>query len=96
MINLKESKQASTEKKKIKASKFKKNSSLYLLLAPLLLFTLVFAYFPMPGILMAFMDYDIFKGMASPWVGFENFKEIISMPSFFSAVGNTLKISFFN
>ncbi len=96
MIKLKENKQASIKKKKLKASKLKKNSSLYLLLAPLLLFTLVFAYLPMPGILMAFMEYDIFKGMASPWVGFENFKEIVTMPSFFSAVGNTLKISFFN
>lgn len=96
MMKVKESTQKSISLQEIRTSKLKKNISLYLLLAPLLIFTLVFAYFPMPGILMAFMDYDIFKGMSSPWVGLENFKTIIGMPSFFAAVKNTLKISFFN
>jgi len=96
MIKVKEREGTTLELKNTRAAKLKKNISLYLLLAPLLIFTLVFAYFPMPGILMAFMEYDIFKGWKSPWVGLENFKTIISMPSFFTAVWNTLKISFFN
>ncbi|MBR6729169.1 MAG: sugar ABC transporter permease [Clostridia bacterium] len=96
MIKVKENEQTTIRLTNTKAAKLKKNISLYLLLAPLLAFTLVFAYFPMPGIIMAFMEYDIFKGMRSPFVGLENFKTIIQMPAFFSAVWNTLKISFFN
>ncbi len=68
----------------------------YLLILPAALLTLFFAYLPMPGLIMAFMDFDIFKGFSSPWVGFQNIKEIFAMPMFSSATLNTLYVSFLN
>lgn len=79
-----------------KRLKLKKNVSLYIMLAPLLITTFVFAYLPMPGLLVAFMDYDMFKGVSSPWVGFSNIVELYKMPAFMQSVVNTLKISVLN
>ena len=73
----------------------KKDRFLYLLLLPMVLSTLIFLYFPMPGLIMSFMDYDVFKGFfGSPWVGFDNIKELIELPAFWQATGNTLLLSF--
>ena len=46
-----------------------------LMLAPAVIYTLVFAYYPMTGIVMAFKKYNYVGGIwGSPWNGFENFK----------------------
>jgi len=46
-----------------------------LMLAPAVIYTLVFAYYPMTGIVMAFKKYNYAGGIwGSPWNGFENFK----------------------
>ncbi|WP_164821391.1 ABC transporter permease [Paenibacillus koleovorans] len=71
----------------------KKYIFLYILLAPALLATLVFQYIPMPGIIIAFMDYDFFKGLHSPWVGLKHIREIFEVPSITASIWNTLKIS---
>lgn len=64
---------------------------LYILVLPALLCTLVFSYLPMPGIIIAFQDFDIFKGFAgSEFVGLENFKFIFSSSAFLGAIKNTL------
>lgn len=68
----------------------------YLLILPAMLFVLVFNYFPIPGLLMAFMDYDIFKGFGSDWVGLANIIEIFSIPQFGQAILNTIYISLLN
>ena len=49
----------------------------YLLILPAFLLTIFFNYLPMSGISMAFMDYDIFKGFDSDWVGFKNIIDVI-------------------
>lgn len=68
--------------------------TLYLFLVPAILVVLVFNYRPMIGIIMAFENYDIVKGMfASPFVGLDNFKTFISDKSFWSALRNTLAIN---
>lgn len=68
--------------------------ALYLFLVPAILVVLVFNYRPMIGIIMAFENYDIVKGMfASPFVGLDNFKTFISDKSFWSALRNTLAIN---
>lgn len=87
--------EAAVRKPKISLS-FKKNIFLYALLLPALVLTLVFSYFPMPGVIISFMDYDIFKGFSSPWVGLANFKELFSLPMFTKATFNTVYISFLN
>lgn len=52
-----------------------KNKSFILLLLPAILYTLLFAYYPMTGIVMAFKKYNYAGGIwGSPWNGLENFK----------------------
>ena len=53
----------------------KKNWQLYLFfLMPGLLLTIIFKYLPMGGLLIAFEDYNVIKGvLGSPWVGLEYF-----------------------
>lgn len=46
-----------------------------LMLAPAVIYTLIFAYYPMTGIVMAFKKYNYAGGIwGSPWNGLENFK----------------------
>lgn len=67
----------------------------YLLLLPAIAFTFVFAYLPMAGIVIAFQDFNIFKGfLGSEFVGFDNFVHIFKLPKFGHAIVNTLKYSF--
>ncbi len=74
----------------------KNNKLLYLLLMPGLLLTLIFKYFPMYGVLLAFKDYNPLKGiLASPWVGFDHFISFFNSPNFSVLLENTLKLSFY-
>lgn len=51
-----------------------KQFDLQLLVIPGLLLILVFNYFPMYGLVMAFQDYNIFEGIfKSEFVGFKHF-----------------------
>ena len=62
----------------------KKNWQLYLFfLMPGLLLTIIFKYLPMGGLLIAFEDYNVIKGiLGSPWVGLEYFRRFLSSPDF--------------
>lgn len=81
-------------KKKSKWSYIKKNKSLYILLIPGLVLTLVFKYFPMYGTLLAFKDYNPMKGiMGSAWVGMSHFESFIHSPNFSILLWNTVKLS---
>ncbi len=71
--------------------KLKRDRYLYLMLLPAALVTIVFAYIPMGGLIMAFQDFDIFKGfLHSPWVGLKNFSNIFTQAKFLKSVWNTL------
>jgi putative aldouronate transport system permease protein len=64
------------KKKKIAFRKLEliKNWKLYMLAVPALAIFFVFAYLPMPGIILAFKKYTIQGGIyLSDWVGFDNF-----------------------
>ncbi|MCM1424338.1 MAG: ABC transporter permease subunit, partial [bacterium] len=55
--------------------KLYKNRVFLLMLLPAVIYTLVFAYYPMTGIVMAFKKYNYAGGIwGSPWNGIENFK----------------------
>lgn len=76
----------------------KRYKYLYLLIAPSLIVHFIFAYLPIGGIVIAFKDYDIIKGLwASPWCGFQNFIDIFTKPGFsdklLGATLNTLHFS---
>jgi len=69
----------------------RKNFSLYLMLVPGLLILLVNNYLPMPGILLAFKDFNYAKGfLGSDWVGFDNFKYLFTSSQAFVITRNTL------
>lgn len=75
----------------------KRDRYLLLMLLPVMAFYLVFHYAPMYGILIAFKDYNIFKGVAgSEWVGFENFINIFSTSDFYVVLRNTLMLNIFS
>lgn len=66
-------------KEKTKFQKFLKKLYKYrvylLMLLPAIVYTLVFAYYPMTGVVMAFKKYNYQDGIwGSPWNGLQNFK----------------------
>ncbi|NOU74740.1 ABC transporter permease subunit [Paenibacillus sp. LMG 31458] len=71
-----------------------KNYDLYLLLAPGVIFFFVFCYIPMFGLVIAFKDYNIFKGVFdSDWVGLQHFKDMLQIQDFYRIVRNTLLLN---
>ena len=75
----------------------RKNWQLYVFfLMPALVFTIIFKYLPMGGILMAFEDYNVRLGLlGSEWVGLDYFRRFLSSPDFMSYLLNTLKLSLY-
>ncbi len=76
----------------------KKNGTLYLIMVPGLLFFLIFSYIPMGGLVMAFQDFNIVKGIfGSEFFGFGNFKFLFAdgtRETVLRVVGNTLWLNF--
>jgi putative aldouronate transport system permease protein len=69
---------------------------LYILLVPGVVWVILFKYLPIYGIVIAFKDYNIFKGVAgSPWVGLANFAEFFGFFRAWQLVRNTLLISLY-
>ncbi len=64
---------------------------IYLMFLPVFVFTLIFSYVPMIGILYSFADYRIVREPV--WTGLENFTKMFSMTNFWNAFENTLSIS---
>ena len=78
--------------RQIKRSKF-----LYLLFAPVFVYYLIFRYMPMFGIVIAFKDYNIYRGIrASEWVGFEWFRQFFKSMYFGRTLRNTLMINLYD
>lgn len=61
---------------------------------PILVYYVVFCYFPMYGVLIAFERYSPAKGIfGSTWVGLKNFKDFFSSYYFGQITWNTLRLS---
>lgn len=87
---------APTTNKKGVRTKLHKSMYLYILLAPAVVYFLMFRYAPMFGLVIVFKDYDILQGfVASEWVGFENLRDLFQSPDFTMVFRNTLIISFY-
>lgn len=81
-------------KKFIYENKLQSNYDLYLLLILPVLFYVVFMYFPMYGVQIAFKDFMASKGIwGSPWVGFKHFSRFFKSTYFVRLLSNTLGIS---
>ncbi|MDF2922594.1 MAG: binding-protein-dependent transport system inner rane component [Paenibacillaceae bacterium] len=77
-------------------NRIRKYTDLYILLIPGLLFLLLFKYTPMYGVIIAFQDFNIFKGInGSPWVGLDQFEKLIQSEEFLQVLINTLMISLY-
>ena len=75
-------------------SGYRKNYVLTLMFIPVIAYYLIFKYAPMYGIVLAFKDYSIRKGiLGSPWVGFTVFEELFATHTFVRAFRNTVIIS---
>ena len=73
---------------------FKRNKFKYMLIAPVIVYFILFAYKPMYGIVVAFQKYRLTAGIGgSPWVGFYQFERFFSDPYFFRLLRNTFSIS---
>lgn len=67
---------------------------LYLMLIPGALYFIFFRYVPIGGLVIAFKDFNPFKGIwESDWVGLKNFTDFFSTKDFFVLLRNTLGIS---
>lgn len=71
-----------------------KNKWYYFMALPGLLFFLVFSYMPLPGIILAFKDYNFADGIfGSKWVGLKNFEFFFNGDYAWRTTFNTLFIN---
>ena len=69
---------------------------LYLLVLPGVLYFIIFRYIPMYGVVIAFQDFSISKGIwGSKWVGLDQFYKLFRGLSFPSVFKNTVIISLY-
>ena len=55
----------------------KRAKYLYIMIAPIVVYLIVFKYLPMGGIVIAFKDFKLGRGiLGSEWVGLKNFHEL--------------------
>ncbi|WP_166239470.1 ABC transporter permease [Paenibacillus turpanensis] len=77
-----------------RASRFRKfwnNRTLLLMSLPAIVFFIVFAYLPMPGLYLAFIKYNYSDGIfRSPFVGFDNFRFLVMNGDLWRLTINTI------
>lgn len=72
------------------------NKSIYALAIPGIIYYIVFHYFPMYGVTIAFKEYSQKFGiMGSPWVGLVNFRDFFGGIFAWRVIRNTLLINFY-
>lgn len=76
---------------------FHRNWQLYAMVSVPVIYVLIFSYFPMYGLQIAFRNYNALDGiLGSEFVGLAWFKKFFNSPWFWTYVGSTLKISIYN
>jgi putative aldouronate transport system permease protein len=61
------------------------------MLTPGVLYFIIFKYFPMYGLIIAFQDYKPYQGITgSNWVGMKHFSRLFTEPDFLNILVNTL------
>ncbi|WP_312370181.1 ABC transporter permease [Lachnoclostridium sp.] len=72
----------------------KDNVQLLTLALPTVILLSIFAYWPMFGIVLAFKDYKVPKGIwGSPWVGFKNFEFFLKSQDAWRVTRNTIVLN---
>ena len=79
---------------KIRTWRVRRDLPLYIMLLPALAGLILFHYYPMYGIIIAFKNYKPLMGFAkSPWVGLKWFDQMFSMPDIWEITRNTVVIA---
>lgn len=87
-------KETNVKNNKTLISQMKKYYPFYLFLIPALVIVILFSYAPMYGIIIAFKDFKMARGiLGSEWVGFAHFQKIFSDPNFYRVLFNTIRLS---
>lgn len=80
---------------KVKFKKLKKYFPLYIMMLPGLIYLLINNYLPMPGLVLAFKEYNAQKGIfGSKWVGFKNFEYLFKTEDAWIITRNTIGYNF--
>jgi putative aldouronate transport system permease protein len=80
---------------KLKESNFVKNSALYVMMLPGLIYLFINNYIPMFGLIIAFKNVNFTKGiLKSDWVGFKNFEFLFKSADAFIITRNTILYNF--
>ena len=83
-----------TKKKKMTRIEWKENVQMFIMLIPGLVLTFIFSYMPMPGIVLAFKNFNPNKGIwGSDWVGLKNFEFFFTSTDAVRTIRNTLMYS---
>ena len=76
---------------------WKRDAALVLLCLPVIAYYVIFQYLPMYGVVIAFKDFSIHKGiLGSDWVGLQNFLEFFRSFYFWRLLRNTLLVSVYS
>lgn len=74
---------------------FKKEYPFHIMIIPGMVFTFIFAYLPMFGVVMAFQDFKpVLSFFKSEWIGLYNFEYMLKLPGLWRVLRNTVFISF--
>ncbi|WP_133580971.1 ABC transporter permease [Aureibacillus halotolerans] len=72
----------------------KRHWMLYIMILPGVAFFIIFKFIPLMGSVIAFQDFQIFKGLwESPWVGIDNFIYLFQYQDFYEVLRNTAIIA---
>lgn len=76
---------------------FRRDWQLYMLCIPALVYVIIFEYFPMYGVQIAFRDYTARGGITgSAWVGLKHFARFINSPNFWPMLKNTFTLGVYS
>ncbi len=75
---------------------WRRDKHLYALFTLPVIYFAVFQYAPMYGVLLAFKDYSVSRGiLGSPWVGLDNFRDFFDDPYSWKLIRNTFVINIY-
>jgi putative aldouronate transport system permease protein len=87
---------AKKSKRAIRVQELVRNKWLYILFLPVLVWYILFAYWPMYGLVIAFQKYNVVKGISgSEWVGLKYFKQFFNDPYFPRLMRNTVLLNIY-
>lgn len=70
---------------------------LYVLIIPAVVYLIIFKYWPMYGVLIAFKDFKAHLGiLGSPWVGLKHFERFLRSPNSLQIIWNTIFLSLYS